>query len=253
VSGFDGWRLTSLNRSGDKLFASGYLFKVENGLFLTNYGAFLSTDNGVNWTRILTSANIVGTVLSVGTKLIASTYDGGIIVSNDNGGTWTASNNGLTNLKTNSLFKYENLLFTKAYKGGISYSNDNGTTWRSANEGLPTKSVYKIQVSGNFLLVGTDMGIFRRPLSEFSTVGVKENKEDFNCTVFPNPTSNSLIINASDNLIGKKYAIINILGKTLKANILTNNSTELNVQNLSNGIYFLHVIGTNKTVKFVKE
>jgi hypothetical protein len=250
---FDRHRITNLNISNDKLFASAYFFDPSNGDFSIKYAVFMSTDNGANWTKILSSLNIVGTVISVGNKIFASTYTGGIVVSENNGSTWTAINNGLTNLKTSSLLRQGSLLFTNAYRGGIFYSNDNGANWRAANEGLPTKIIYRIKASGNFLLIGTDMGIFRRPLSEFITTGIKENKDNFNCTIFPNPVSNSLTINASDNLVGKKYSIKNILGEIIKADILTNNSTELNVHNLANGIYFLHLIGTNKTVKFVKE
>jgi Secretion system C-terminal sorting domain len=247
------WQVGKLTINGENMYAAGLTFRVANNVFSTSYGIFQSTNNGNNWRRILTSSNQVGNVVNSGSKILASTYGGGIIVSDNNGNSWTEANNGLTNLKTSNLLKYGNILFTTAYRGGIFYSTNDGNNWRSANDGLPTKIIYKLSVSGNYLLVGTDMGIFRRPLSEFSTVGTKENKEELSYSIFPNPVSNTLTINCSDALIGKNYSIKNILGETIQAAILTDNSTQLSVQNFANGIYFLTLIGTNKMVKFVKE
>jgi hypothetical protein len=82
-------------------------------------------------------------------------------------------------------------------------------------------------------------------------------EEDFgarlDCVVSPNPVSNTLIINCSDGLIGKKIRIDNILGETVLTHTLTGNTTELPVHSLTKGVYILQILGTSKTIKFVKQ
>jgi phage pi2 protein 07 len=253
-NGIENWFIYALASDGAKLYATGYYF---NPLFLSTTqtsGIFLSTDNGANWRQLSNSAFTSTSIEAKGSYIYAGSYDGGILMSENGGSSWIESNRGLTNLRVSSVVVSGSTVFASTYGGGVFYSTNNGQNWRAANEGLPVKYVIKLSISGNYLLAGTNKAVFRRALNEFSiATNTKENKDDFNCTISPNPVSNSLTINASNNLIGKKYAIKNILGETIKADILTNNSTELNVHNLANGIYFLHLIGTNKTVKFVKE
>jgi hypothetical protein len=76
---------------------------------------------------------------------------------------------------------------------------------------------------------------------------------DLTCQISPNPVSNTLIINGSDALVGKKIVIKNILGESFLTNTLTGNTTELPVYSLPKGIYFLQIMGTEKTLKFVKQ
>lgn len=70
-----------------------------------------------------------------GTDLFAGTGGGGVFRSADNGTSWTASNNGLTNRDVGSLTASGTNLFAGTW-GSIFLSTDNGTTWKTINSGL---------------------------------------------------------------------------------------------------------------------
>jgi Secretion system C-terminal sorting domain len=252
ISGIEGWRIRSLDISGTSIFASGYISRVVNNFPVSSYATFVSTNNGGSWRQIQTSTQQNSSVIKVGAKIFTSSYDG-INVSDDNGNSWGEANNGIRTRNMGRLFANGNTIFASAIRDGIYYSTNNGANWRNASEGLQTKIIYRTSVIGNFLVVGTDIGVFRRPLSEFISVGTKDNKDGLSCVLSPNPVSNQLTINCSEALVGKKYAINNILGETMSSAVLNTNSTQVNVSDLANGIYFLQLIGTNKTIKFVKE
>jgi ligand-binding sensor domain-containing protein len=229
------------------------LYAINGSLSSTIQTVFLSTNNADSWLSIYSSSNnpLPNAVTAIGSNIFIGTAIG-IQLSSNNGATWTAVNPSATQRNVTSFAVNGNTLYAGTTDGGIYLSNNNGTTWQAVNEGLSTKNITKLIIAGAYLYAGTDIGVFKRPLNEL-TVKNNEPNEVFNCTISPNPVSNSLIINTSDALIGKKYAINNILGETIKSDVLTNDKTELNVQNLAKGLYFLQIIGTNKTIKFVKE
>lgn len=86
-------------------------------------------------------------------------------------------------------------------------------------------------------------------------LGVEE--ENFNSTsIYPNPFKN--LVTISSNSIVKKATIADMLGKTIR--VIDNNSAEglkeINLETLSNGIYFLNLEGDasqKKTIKLIKE
>ncbi len=90
----------------------------------------------------------------------------------------------------------------------------------------------------------------------------KTNVEEFSLLnkthmlVYPNPASDVLNININNaNFKNSEIAVYNISGiEVIKTNMASNNS-QLNIESLSNGVYFVKVSnqnGFNKTVKFVK-
>jgi hypothetical protein len=71
--------------------------------------------------------------------LYAGTNGGGIFKSTDSGGTWAATNMGLTNLYVSALvIDPENpaTLYAGTFYGGIFKSTDSGGTWIAANAGM---------------------------------------------------------------------------------------------------------------------
>jgi hypothetical protein len=81
---------------------------------------------------------------------------------------------------------------------------------------------------------------------------IEQNEADITYMLSPNPVANTLTINCSDALIGKSFEITNILSESFLTHTITDNATELSVHSLPKGIYFLHLVGTSKTIKFVK-
>jgi ligand-binding sensor domain-containing protein len=259
----------------------------------TESGLFKSTDNGDSWVKIAAlGSSFVGSPKIINNSIFAFTYnlspfganlvvsvnngdswrtisldprfgsrtndniligtERGVSLLNNSNSVWTDVNTGLTNLNVWSLASNGNNIYAATIGGGIFLSNDLGGNWKAVNEGLTNKNVFSLIVAGNYLYAATDRGVFRRPLSEL-TVGTQNIQEEMQATLSPNPVSNQLTINISNALIGKNFTMTNIVGETMQSGILNDKSTVVSVNDLAKGIYFLHFIGTAKTIKFVKE
>ncbi|MCD4729909.1 MAG: C10 family peptidase, partial [Bacteroidales bacterium] len=72
--------------------------------------------------------------------------------------------------------------------------------------------------------------------------------------LFPNPVGDQLHINISPELMGCKYSIFTITGKSVKENIFINESNIINTENLKKGIYYIMVISDSGIIfkKFIK-
>ena len=79
------------------------------------------------------------------------------------------------------------------------------------------------------------------------TTGVEENEVAF--SIYPNPATDVLTVNA-ENI--NNVEVLNILGQVVN----TTNESNVNVSNLTNGVYFVRVNfldGTTATQKFIKK
>jgi hypothetical protein len=96
----------------------------------------------------------------------------------------------------------------------------------------------------------------------FTAKGSTNTSEDLlknvstNISVYPNPATDVLNININNSSFKNSEVVVyNISGvEVLKTN-MANSSAQLNIENLSNGVYLVKVTnqnGFNKTVKFVK-
>ena len=54
-------------------------------------------------------------------------------------------------------------------------------------------------------------------------------------------------------VMGKKYSITNTLGQEVASGIFNKLTTELNIQQLSAGIYQINIEGLYENYKFIKE
>jgi hypothetical protein len=137
-----------------------------------------------------------------GTNLFAGTYGGGVLITTDNGTTWTAT--GLTNKDVLSLATTParggaggTNLFAGT-RSGVYLSTSNGTSWSAVDSGLTKRNVPSLAVSGSNLFAGTtEAGVWRRPLSEMIT-SAEERKPlpvDFRLAQnYPNPFNPSTTI-----------------------------------------------------------
>jgi hypothetical protein len=189
--------------SGNDLFAA------------TDYGVHRLNDNGTSWTRVGLEYNSVSTLVGNGTSLFAGTQDkaedwslrtrfgSGVFRSTNNGTSWTAVNNGLTNLDVRSLAVSGTNLFVGTFGGGVFLSTNNGTSWTAVNKGLMNTAIWSLSVSGTNLFAGTDSGgVWRRPLSEMILTDVEEFHASFpeNYSLeqnYPNPFNPSTRIEFS--------------------------------------------------------
>jgi len=81
------------------------------------------------------------------------------------------------------------------------------------------------------------------------TTGVYSNQTT-NLSVYPNPTSDVLIIDASDvkTLSGYSYRILDIQGKEVYKAVVSNAKTEISLKSIgAKGVYILHILDANNT------
>ncbi|MFW5706675.1 MAG: T9SS type A sorting domain-containing protein [Bacteroidota bacterium] len=63
--------------------------------------------------------------------------------------------------------------------------------------------------------------------------------------VFPNPASNRVHVSLPGEVAGATLRIIDHTGKIISTAIITGNSVEMNLQELSDGLYFIDVVSEN--------
>ncbi len=146
--------VNAITLSGSNVFIS-----TNGGVPLS--GVFRSTNNGINWTRVITglSNDNIYSLAASGSNLFAGTYNG-VYRSTDNGTNWLAAKNGLTYPTVWSLAILGTNLFAGTYYGGVYRSTDNGTSWTAVNTGLTNNYVYALTVLGSNLVAGTGGGVF---------------------------------------------------------------------------------------------
>ncbi len=249
--------LTAQWQSTDGIYGADIRCTVVSGtsIFIgTTRGLYQSVDNGKTWVGAndgLSKIPVYALAIS-GTNIFAGTY-GGVYLSTNNGGNWTELNSGLTDTNVSSLIINGTNIFVGTFGGKLFLSTNNANSWTAINDNLTTKSITELFINDNTMFVGTNIGVFKRSLNTFR-VGIKDaSSDEFNCTIYPNPVSNVLNINCSNALIGRKYIVQNILGEAIMSNILEQSLTLLPVKELSSGIYFLKLINSEKTIKFIKQ
>ncbi|MDZ4204936.1 MAG: hypothetical protein U1C46_08975, partial [Bacteroidales bacterium] len=82
-----------------------------------------------------------------GTNIFAGTVDG-IYLSTNNGNSWTAVNNGLTNPHVYAIAISGNNIFAGT-PANVYLSTNNGNSWTAVNTGLPNAYIYALAISGN--------------------------------------------------------------------------------------------------------
>ena len=257
------WTAVNSGLTGNALAVTGLIVSNKN-LFAGTWGsgAFRSTDNGKTWTAVnngitdhvhcfADSPNGIG-----GTNLFAGTFFGeGVYLSTDNGNSWTVIGSGMTNknvrcLAISPIGAGSINLYAGTWKGGVFLSNDNGTHWTDYSTGLTSNSVVNgLFVSGSYLFAGTDDGIWRRPLSDFTT-NTEQINTDHTASGFgleqnyPNPFNSSTKIwyqiLSEENVSLKVYSF---LGKEVSTLVngkksAGNYEVEFASQSLPFGIYF---------------
>ena len=93
-------------------------------------------------------------------------------------------------------------------------------------------------------------------VSTTTGIDIESNITNTKMLVYPNPASD--VLNISINNTSFKNSIIsifNISGNEVLNSIMNGASTQLNIESLSNGVYFVKVKNENgfdRTVKFIK-
>lgn len=102
-------------------------------------------------------------LLIIDQKLFAGSYGGGIRVSDDEGETWTAMSNGLTNLYVRCFVSHNQIIYARTHNG-MYVSNNNGIYWKKLelNQGIwsivPYDNTLYAGSYGGGVFISTDEG-----------------------------------------------------------------------------------------------
>ncbi len=98
-----------------------------------------------------------------------------------------------------------------------------------------------------------DLGIWNRALTQneitnlylASNVGLTTLQKENNLVVYPNPSAEELNLKVENNLIGNNYSIIDASGQVVLEEKIIKTNTQVDVNRLSPGLYFLKVASGN--------
>jgi photosystem II stability/assembly factor-like uncharacterized protein len=145
----------------------------------TAAGVFQSTDAGDHWSLLGPGPGGAIPSLSIDPQDSRIIYAGvaarGVYKSTDGGRTWSAKNNGITDLNTSSQAKLPidptnpNILYFGTNDGGVFQTLDGGENWFPINTGLTNMGIVDLTLDpndSNILYAGTEGGsVFRLDLS----------------------------------------------------------------------------------------
>lgn len=106
------------------IFSLGYIHTVKynNGLLFAgarDSGVYISNNNGANWIRSSLNNRTIFTIAASGNNVLAGTSNGGVYFSPNNGSTWSQVNEGLTDLRINSLLIRGNIIYAGTQTAGL--------------------------------------------------------------------------------------------------------------------------------------
>ncbi len=178
----------------------------------------------------------------------------------------TLAINGFPKLHVNDVAKiYINNLITGKYKIMFSDMSTFDQTfdaylidhYLNKNTLIKEDVIYSFNIDTNNLFTsgGTRFEIIFGE-SKTSYENILNRKNETQLSVYPNPATDVLNINISNaNFKNSKVMITNVSGQQLINTNMIGDNAQLNIESLSNGVYFVTVSneeGFNKTVKFVK-
>ena len=222
----------------------------------TRGGVFNSTNDGADWTErnIGITSKYVVTMIVHGANIFAGTIAGGAFRSKDNGLNWTAIDPPMMNKYINAFaVGDDSVIFAGTAFSGVFLSTNDGTNWTAVNTGLTPTQINALavgtEVSGNkYLYAGTNVGVWKRRLSEMVTDVVQQNNGVPSgfilCQNYPNPFNPSTTIHyALPSFTKITLTIYDLLGREISTLVNEGQSAGWkevvwNANNAPSGIYF---------------
>lgn len=108
-----------------------------------------------------------------------------------------------------------------------------------------------VSLLSNHPITNNQIVFVKIPVAEFNNLSSEEIiKIDEDFYVYPNPSDNMINIKLDNNQEEATINIVNILGETILSTKMTNSETQLSIEALTSGVYFISVeTPTNRMVK----
>jgi hypothetical protein len=199
----------------------------------------------------LQSINLVGNGTGEGVQM--AVYDDNAGVPNNlvASSSLDTVQNGITSLPvTPTLLPAGDYWIMAVYEigGNSSNKNQNATGNSVYYQSLTYGDPIPTNASGFLRYTGRDFLYFLE-IDCGNTLSIEDFDLNSNILLFPNPSTDYIQINGLTS--SENYKIYNALGKEIQKGFVVENE-KINVENLSNGLYFLKLENGN-TIKFIKE
>ena len=145
--------------------------KIKNGVIYAATslnGVIKSTNDGVTWVPTgLTGVTVFA--LAVGGDKLYGGYNYGVVVSADNGNTWSTTN---ISIPVNRLTANENFVFAGGFQTVVYVTTNSGLNLDQRNEnGLGTYTIRTMMIANNYIFIWCEgQGIYKRPLDDLLAV-----------------------------------------------------------------------------------
>ena len=146
--------------------------------------------------------------------------------------------------------KYPAFSGTNIFAGtpaGVFLTTNTGTSWSNVSTGLGTAAVVTFTMDGTYIYAGAlygTVGVWRRPLTEMVTVGIKENVNQIKMEIYPNPANNNFVIE-TNSTEKQNVQVMDVNGKIVLNQIITGTST-IDANNFSEGVYNVSITSDNQ-------
>ena len=162
------WSNTGLDASYNQFssfaIAGSLIYAADNSPYSSSTHVFVSSDNGVTWNSLgtgLPSSTFNSNSLAIKGTTIFLASDNGIFKNTVGQNSWTAVNNGLTNMVVKAIIVSGTTIYAGTQGGGIFKSVNDGGLWTDANTGIPLfTNVTCFASSTSNVFAGTDNGVF---------------------------------------------------------------------------------------------
>jgi hypothetical protein len=187
-----------------------------------------------------------------GYPILFALTSAGLYRSSDYGVHWTLVSSMLDLTTMQKLWSINGYLYASSYSG-IYNSSDKGIHWTNIDSGLTKTLVTHLAVYGNDLLAATNAGLWRRPLSEITSVyeyltGIPA---DFALHQnYPNPFNSSTVISFTIPYFGARNVLIlrifDMLGREIRRLVCEplphcRHNFRFDATGLATGLYFYHI------------
>jgi hypothetical protein len=142
----------------------------------------------------------------------------------------------------NMQFKYDSLLLQ-------GYTQANSILYITNNQALDNTLTSLNNGQIVFSMQPNSVQLFQFVIPEI--LSTNNFSDQFNFIIFPNPTNGVFEIKSEQNI--GKIKITDINGKVIKATESNENNMTIDLLNYTSGIYFIHFIKSNKTVKIIRK
>lgn len=229
----------------DKTF--GYSFNY-NGKYLLEVDSYvLTSDNGIAWTALPKPEHpnlhfFLDFVYWMEPYYFTGSNELLLRLHKDSS-TWEEMIEPFSDVSGHSvaLLSHEDVLFLTVFGEGVFGSKDHGQTWYTINEGLTNFKTITLTKDYDFLYLGTEGGVWKRPLNEL-TVGIHD-------PVLAGPTKTSCLVTAdhvSLNLVDAFSGNVNVLvfsadGRFLFETKTENGLVDINLSDVPSGLYYLNI------------